>query len=159
MYLLREGLMSGLPILLPGGPPLSSSSISLSFIDLGWVVKDWFASRMDGERMDIPDAMAAGVEDIASFRIAVIRSIWAWFRGRFGDGEVGRMSRDSSRKVGREMGCRIIPVFPVWSMLLLYVVGVLLSAAPWLVLVGWFSPMGSLGTLLPYYCFLAGVLQ
>lgn len=86
MYLLRWVLAVG-PLLLPKGLPLSSASMSLSRMDLGSAVKDWFASSMVGECSEIPEALTPGVEDIASFWKAESRSAWVWFRERFGDGD------------------------------------------------------------------------
>lgn len=86
MYLL-SWVLAVRPLLLPKGLSLSSASMSLSLMDMGSAVNDWFASSMDGEWSEIPEASTPGVEDIASFWRAESRSAWVWFRERFGDGD------------------------------------------------------------------------
>jgi hypothetical protein len=88
VYLLR-GVLTVRWLLLPRGPPLPSASMSLSLMDFGSDVKDWFASIVGGEFSEIPELSAPGVEDMASFCRADSRSPWAQFREQFGDGEAG----------------------------------------------------------------------
>jgi hypothetical protein len=105
-----------------------------------------------------------GVEDIASFWRADSRFAWVGFMEPFGDGETGKISVDSSKKVGSGIGCRVIPA--LWVVLASSVVVLVLRVASgllpvsswsgwvsWEVFVSWLSALGSFAALLPVGCF------
>lgn len=48
------------------------------------------------------------MEDTASFWMAASRSVWDRLMEVFGEGDAGRTSRDSSKKDGRGIGCKIM---------------------------------------------------
>ena len=107
VYLSRGDLM--LEWTLPRGPPRSSASIILSFNDLVGVVSDALGSTPAGVAGVLLLGVAPGVEVIGASRMAASMSIWDWLIDPFGDGETGKTSMDSSKKVGRGTGCRVIP--------------------------------------------------
>ena len=160
VYLFR-GVLAVL-LLLPKGPPLSSASRSRSLTDMVWDAKDWSASSTGGKCRGVSEASAAGVEEMASFWSADSRVACVWLMERFMDGETWKMSRDSSKKVGRGAGCKAVPSFrDLWegsTLVSTLLFSMLSPARPWLGWIGWevsmfaFSVAASIVALLRVNC-------
>lgn len=89
-------------LLLPRGAR-SSASISLSLRDTGWARGPWPWSIATELVCWSTKKFARGVDVTASFWRLAVR-LRGWSVETCGDGDPGRMSRDSSKKEGRGMG-------------------------------------------------------
>src|SRR6266852_5302845 len=86
--------------LLPSAFPRSSASMSLSLTDWGWDVKDRLGSVCRKVGSTLTEVLGPGVEDTVSFWKAISRSTWDWSMEWLGDGKGGKISSESSKKVG-----------------------------------------------------------